>query len=65
MKLNILSNIDTSDLILDKEQIKELILELDGSRGEIDFTLDIIKSLISSLIEDDGMTKEEIIKEIF
>lgn len=65
MKINLNATIDTEDFAHFSEQdAKELILDIDSSRASVDFTLDIIKSLVNSLIEGSDITKEEIIKEI-
>lgn len=65
MKLNTNSLIDTDDWQLSRADALELIKEIDISRGEEDFTFAVIKSLVDSLMEADGLTKEYILANIF
>lgn len=66
MKIQITTILDTDDLTqLAKSDKKELILDLDGSVAEVDFTLDICREMIQSLIRNGESNREKIAKHLF
>lgn len=65
MKVYIHSLIDTDDLNLSREEKKALILDIDLGVAEVNFTLEICKSLVDSLIKNGESNKEEIIQYLF
>lgn len=66
MKIQITTILDTDDLTqISKSDKKELILDLDNSVAEVDFTLDICREMVQDMISNGDSNREEIIKHLF
>lgn len=66
MKIQITTTLDTDDLTqMSKSDKKELILDLDNSVAEVDFTLDICREMVQDMIDNGDSNREEIIKHLF